>query len=75
MPIGYRFHPTEEELVGHYLEHKLAGNDSIVSNITEVNLNSIEPWELPGFKLVPPVKFHYYRHLSKCGFRLPRIQI
>ncbi|XP_045791690.1 protein CUP-SHAPED COTYLEDON 1-like [Trifolium pratense] len=47
MPIGYRFHPTEEELVGHYLEHKLAGNDSIVSNITEVNLNSIEPWELP----------------------------
>jgi hypothetical protein len=48
MQIGYRFRPTEEELLSHYLKHKLVGNDSMVSNITEINLNNIEPWELSG---------------------------
>jgi hypothetical protein len=48
MQIGYRFRPTEEELLSHYLKHKLVGNDSMVSNITEIHLNNIEPWELPA---------------------------
>lgn len=47
MPIGYRFRPTDEELVKFYLEHKLVGNDSIVNNITEVDLDIIPPWKLP----------------------------
>ncbi|KAJ1390612.1 NAC domain [Sesbania bispinosa] len=33
VPVGYRFHPTDEELVGHYLKHRLLGDDSGVHNI------------------------------------------
>jgi len=48
MSIGYRFRPTDEELVKCYMECKLVGNDSIVNNITEVDLDTIPPWKLPG---------------------------
>lgn len=49
MPIGYRFHPTDEELVGHYLKLKLLGHDSSVHNmIAEVDVCKFEPWELRG---------------------------
>uniref|UniRef100_A0A0D9ZSU3 NAC domain-containing protein n=1 Tax=Oryza glumipatula TaxID=40148 RepID=A0A0D9ZSU3_9ORYZ len=42
---GFRFHPTEEELVGYYLARKVVGqqDDGIIQ---EVDLNSIEPWDL-----------------------------
>ncbi|KAK7275465.1 hypothetical protein RIF29_16582 [Crotalaria pallida] len=53
VPVGYRFHPTDEELVGHYLKHKLLGHDSIVhSVISEIDICMFEPWELPGFSKV-----------------------
>lgn len=50
LPVGYRFHPTHEELVGHYLNHKLLGDDdSKVNNIiAEVDICKFEPWDLPG---------------------------
>lgn len=48
-PVGFRFRPTDEELVGHYLKHKLLGNDSMVHNIiAEVDVCMFEPWDLPG---------------------------
>jgi hypothetical protein len=48
MPVGYRFHPTDEELVNHYLKRKMLGQDSQVSEIAEVDVCKYEPWDLPG---------------------------
>lgn len=48
VPVGYRFHPTDEELVGHYLKYKLLGDNSRVQNIAEVDVCKFEPWDLPG---------------------------
>ncbi|KDP28393.1 hypothetical protein JCGZ_14164 [Jatropha curcas] len=45
--IGYRFHPTEDELINHYLKHKVLGYDDEVSDIPQVNVLDYEPWELP----------------------------
>lgn len=48
LPPGYRFHPTDEELVVHYLKRKIASAPLPVSIITEIDLYKFDPWELPG---------------------------
>ncbi|XWS35979.1 hypothetical protein CRYUN_Cryun20dG0042500 [Craigia yunnanensis] len=46
--VGYRFHPTDKELVDHYLWNKILGRDSLVQAIKEVNgLFNKDPGELP----------------------------
>ncbi|KAM1125710.1 hypothetical protein FF1_040981 [Malus domestica] len=53
LPVGYRFHPTEEELISHYLKLKLRGKDSLVSDaIREINICKYEPRELPEISLI-----------------------
>ncbi|XP_028787057.1 protein NTM1-like 9 [Neltuma alba] len=49
MPVGYKFCPTDEELVGHYLRHKLMADDpSIHDTIPEIDVCNFEPGELPA---------------------------
>ena len=48
LPLGFRFSPTDEELINHYLRLKNEGRDSEVQFIPEVDFNKYEPWELPG---------------------------
>ncbi|KAG2720689.1 hypothetical protein I3843_02G036400 [Carya illinoinensis] len=48
--VGYRFHPTDEELVDHYLKLKRLGKD--VHVIAEVDVCKWEPSELPGFSVI-----------------------
>ncbi|XP_017969884.1 PREDICTED: NAC domain-containing protein 14 isoform X1 [Theobroma cacao] len=46
--VGYRFHPTDKELVDHYLWNKILDRDSLVQAIKEVDgLCRTDPWELP----------------------------
>ncbi|GAU33578.1 hypothetical protein TSUD_359560 [Trifolium subterraneum] len=53
LPVGFRFRPTDEELVNHYLKNKLLGNDYIVNNvIAEVDVCKFEPWELPDVSVI-----------------------
>lgn len=48
LPPGFRFHPTDEELVMHYLCRKSAGLSLAVPIIAEIDLYKYDPWELPG---------------------------
>jgi hypothetical protein len=48
LPPGFRFHPTDEELVTYYLARKLMDPSFKVHAISEVDLNKCEPWDLPG---------------------------
>ncbi|KAL9996971.1 putative transcription factor NAM family [Helianthus debilis subsp. tardiflorus] len=48
-PPGFRFYPTEEELVAFYLPNKLDGQrDDLHHVIPVVNVYEHEPWQLPG---------------------------
>ncbi|XP_020597628.1 NAC domain-containing protein 37-like, partial [Phalaenopsis equestris] len=46
VPPGFRFHPTEEELVGYYLTRKIFCQRIDMEVITDIDLYKIEPWEL-----------------------------
>ncbi|CBI15205.3 unnamed protein product, partial [Vitis vinifera] len=48
LPPGFRFHPTDEELITHYLSKKVIDSNFSARAIGQVNLNNSEPWELPG---------------------------
>ncbi|CAA2983320.1 NAC domain-containing 100-like [Olea europaea subsp. europaea] len=48
MPAGFRFHPTDEELITHYLSNKAVDSNFSAIAIGEVDMNKIEPWELPS---------------------------
>ncbi|GMJ00013.1 NAC domain containing protein 100 [Hibiscus trionum] len=47
LPPGFRFHPTDEELISHYLYMKVLDINFGAKAIGEVDLNKSEPWELP----------------------------
>ncbi|VVB15878.1 unnamed protein product [Arabis nemorensis] len=48
LPPGFRFHPTDEELITHYLLRKVLDGCFTSRAIAEVDLNKCEPWHLPG---------------------------
>ncbi|XWS42646.1 hypothetical protein CRYUN_Cryun16bG0031700 [Craigia yunnanensis] len=47
LPPGFRFHPTDEEIITHYLTEKVINSNFSASAIGEVDLNKCEPWDLP----------------------------
>ncbi|CAN1855469.1 NAC domain-containing protein 14 [Linum perenne] len=51
--VGYRFHPTDEELITHYLKLKMNGHDSLVDKvIPEVDVYRSEPSDLPNYSVM-----------------------
>lgn len=48
LPPGFRFHPTDEELVGYYLKRKVEGLEFELEVIPVIDLYKFDPWELPG---------------------------
>lgn len=48
LPPGFRFHPTDEELITYYLVNKISDASFTGRAIADVDLNKSEPWDLPG---------------------------
>lgn len=46
VPPGFRFHPTEEELVGYYLKRKINSLKIDLDVIVEIDLYKMEPWDI-----------------------------
>ncbi|XP_015883764.1 NAC domain-containing protein 54 [Ziziphus jujuba] len=53
LPPGFRFHPTDEELVNYYLKRKISGQEIELDIIPEVDLYKCEPWELAEKSFLP----------------------
>ncbi|PKA66965.1 NAC transcription factor 29 [Apostasia shenzhenica] len=47
LPPGFRFHPTDEELILHYLRNRAAASPCPASIIAEVDIYKFDPWDLP----------------------------
>lgn len=48
LPPGFRFHPTDEELILHYLRKRISSTTLPASIIAEVDIYKFDPWDLPG---------------------------
>uniref|UniRef100_A0A803LYT3 NAC domain-containing protein n=1 Tax=Chenopodium quinoa TaxID=63459 RepID=A0A803LYT3_CHEQI len=48
LPPGFRFHPTDEELITYYLVSKISDATFSCRAVADVDLNKCEPWDLPG---------------------------
>lgn len=53
LPPGFRFHPTDEELVGYYLKRKVDGLTIELEVIPVIDLYKFDPWELPEKSFLP----------------------
>ncbi|XXG87337.1 hypothetical protein AAC387_Pa11g2050 [Persea americana] len=60
LPPGFRFHPTDEELVGYYLKRKINGHTIELEIIPEVDLYKCEPWDLPEKSFLPSKDLEWY---------------
>ncbi|XP_059644626.1 NAC domain-containing protein 71-like [Cornus florida] len=53
LPPGFRFHPTDEELIGYYLKRKVEGLEIELEVIPVIDLYKFDPWELPEKSFLP----------------------
>lgn len=58
-PPGFRFHPTDLELLKYYLKRKIMGETLPFDVISEIELYKFLPWDLPG--MVHAYAFLYKR--------------
>uniref|UniRef100_A0A0D9VII2 NAC domain-containing protein n=1 Tax=Leersia perrieri TaxID=77586 RepID=A0A0D9VII2_9ORYZ len=61
LPPGFRFFPSDEELICHYLQKKVA-NEQIAkgSTLVEVDLHAREPWELPEVAKLTASEWYFF---------------
>jgi hypothetical protein len=48
LPPGFRFHPSDEEIITFYLIPKVMDSNFTTLAIGDLNINNSEPWELPS---------------------------
>uniref|UniRef100_A0A7C9AQY8 NAC domain-containing protein n=1 Tax=Opuntia streptacantha TaxID=393608 RepID=A0A7C9AQY8_OPUST len=53
LPPGFRFHPTDAELVGYYLKRKVEGLEIELEVIPVIDFYKHDPWELPDKSFLP----------------------
>ncbi|XP_059663806.1 NAC domain-containing protein 1-like [Cornus florida] len=59
-PPGFRFHPSDEELIVHYLLNKVKSRQLPASVITEIELYNYNPWDLPKKALFGEEEWYFF---------------
>ncbi|GLU08568.1 hypothetical protein SLE2022_254740 [Rubroshorea leprosula] len=68
VPPGFRFHPTDEELLYYYLRKKVSYEAIELDVIREVDLNKLEPWDLKDKCRIgsgPQNEWYFFSHKDK----------
>nr|GMD07664.1 NAC domain-containing protein 100-like [Ipomoea batatas] len=60
LPPGFRFHPTDEELITHYLSNKVLDSTFSAIAIAEVDMNKVEPWDLPWKARIGEKEWYFF---------------
>uniref|UniRef100_A0A803NUN4 NAC domain-containing protein n=1 Tax=Cannabis sativa TaxID=3483 RepID=A0A803NUN4_CANSA len=68
VPPGFRFHPTEEELLQYYLKKKVSNQSIDLDVIRDVDLNKLEPWDIQErckIGTTPQNDWYFFSHKDK----------
>ncbi|KAE8720581.1 NAC domain-containing protein 17 [Hibiscus syriacus] len=72
---GFRFHPTDVELIMYYLKRKILGKKLCVNPIAEVDIYKYAPWDLPDMSCLKTgdLKWYFYCPIAKKYDRGDRV--
>ncbi|XP_022135374.1 transcription factor JUNGBRUNNEN 1 [Momordica charantia] len=57
---GFRFHPTDEELVGFYLRQKVEKKPISIEIIKQIDIYKYDPWDLPRVSNVGEKEWYFF---------------
>ncbi|PKA50719.1 Protein FEZ [Apostasia shenzhenica] len=57
---GFRFHPTDEELVGFYLRRKIQQKPLSIELIRQLDIYKYDPWDLPKLAASGEKEWYFY---------------
>ncbi|KAL1299462.1 hypothetical protein HN51_044002 [Arachis hypogaea] len=60
LPPGFRFYPTDEELLVQYLCRKVAGHHFSLEIIGEIDLYKFDPWVLPSKAIFGEKEWYFF---------------
>ncbi|KAM7522528.1 hypothetical protein LguiA_012430 [Lonicera macranthoides] len=77
LPPGFKFCPSDEELVYHYLWKKIANEENHLKGtaLLEIDLHSCEPWELPEEAKLNSTEWYFFSFRDRkytTGYRVNR---
>ncbi|XVE77936.1 hypothetical protein DITRI_Ditri13aG0104200 [Diplodiscus trichospermus] len=75
LPPGFRFYPSDEELVCHYLYKKIANEEVLKGTLVEIDLHTCEPWQLPEVAKLNGSEWYFFSFRDRkyaTGFRTNR---
>ncbi|WJX11949.1 hypothetical protein P8452_02495 [Trifolium repens] len=75
LPPGFRFYPSDEELVLHYLYKKITNEDVLKGTLEEIDLHTCEPWQLPEVAKLNATEWYFFSFRDRkyaTGFRTNR---
>ncbi|KAI3449786.1 hypothetical protein Pfo_006451 [Paulownia fortunei] len=75
LPPGFRFYPSDEELVCHYLYKKIANEEVLRGTLVEIDLHICEPWQLPDVAKLNSNEWYFFSFRDRkyaTGFRTNR---
>ncbi|KAG8370815.1 hypothetical protein BUALT_Bualt13G0022700 [Buddleja alternifolia] len=75
LPPGFRFYPSDEELICHYLYKKIANEQVLRGTLVEIDLHSCEPWQLPEVAKLNSDEWYFFSFRDRkyaTGYRANR---
>ncbi|CAI9107616.1 OLC1v1007011C1 [Oldenlandia corymbosa var. corymbosa] len=75
LPPGFRFYPSDEELVCHYLYKKVSNGEVSKDSLVEIDLHTCEPWQLPEVAKLNANEWYFFSFRDRkyaTGFRTNR---
>ncbi|KAE8692187.1 Protein CUP-SHAPED COTYLEDON 2 [Hibiscus syriacus] len=75
LPPGFRFYPSDEELVCHYLYKKIVNEHVLKGTLVDIDLHTCEPWQLPEVAKLNANEWYFFSFRDRkyaTGFRTNR---
>ncbi|XP_050206012.1 protein CUP-SHAPED COTYLEDON 3-like [Mercurialis annua] len=75
LPPGFKFYPSDEELVCHYLYKKITNEQVLKGTLVEIDLHTCEPWQLPEVAKLNANEWYFFSFRDRkyaTGFRTNR---